>query len=173
VPNSGLDLQYPPYTTDVFLSDGGVYDNLGLETAWKNYETIFVSDGGGKMVPEEEPELDWIRHSVRVLELIDNQVRSLRKRQVVDSFVDKSRRGAYWGILTDYSQYSARSANLDCPFPNTTALAKTPTRLEKLEPVIQERLMNWGYAECDAALRTYYEPTLPQPAGFIYPAAGV
>ena len=30
-PNSGADLQSPPFTTDVLLTDGGVYDNLGLE----------------------------------------------------------------------------------------------------------------------------------------------
>ena len=41
----------PPYTTEVVLSDGGVYDNLGLETAWKRYRTILVSDGGGQMAP--------------------------------------------------------------------------------------------------------------------------
>ena len=31
------------------LSDGGVYDNLGLETVWKRYQTVLVSDGGGKL----------------------------------------------------------------------------------------------------------------------------
>ena len=46
-PGSGLDLQRPPFTEKVFLTDGGVYDNLGLETAWKRYRTILVSDGGG------------------------------------------------------------------------------------------------------------------------------
>jgi len=34
-------LQFEPYTSNVVLTDGGVYDNLGLETAWKNYETIW------------------------------------------------------------------------------------------------------------------------------------
>ena len=29
--------------------------------------------------------------------------------------------------------------------------------------------MNWGYAACDAGLRSYYEPTLPPPNGWIYP----
>ena len=58
-PNSGQDLQHPPFTTRVVLTDGGVYDNLGLETAWKRYQTIFVSDAGGKLKPEEEPKSDW------------------------------------------------------------------------------------------------------------------
>ena len=43
------DLHREPFHTDVVLTDGGVYDNLGLETAWKRYRTILVSNGGGKM----------------------------------------------------------------------------------------------------------------------------
>ena len=39
----------------MILSDGGVYDNLGLETAWKRYQTVLVSDGGGQFEPEEDP----------------------------------------------------------------------------------------------------------------------
>src|SRR5206468_1074714 len=31
-PASGLDLQVEPFTSRVMLTDGGVYDNLGLET---------------------------------------------------------------------------------------------------------------------------------------------
>jgi NTE family protein len=46
---SGTDLQYEPFTTEVVLTDGGVYDNLGLETAWKRYDSILVSDAGGKL----------------------------------------------------------------------------------------------------------------------------
>lgn len=34
-PASNGSLHRPPFTTDVVLTDGGVYDNLGLETAWK------------------------------------------------------------------------------------------------------------------------------------------
>ena len=55
-----------PFTTQVVLTDGGVYDNLGLETAWKKYQTVLVSDGGGKMDPEEEPHRDWARHVLRI-----------------------------------------------------------------------------------------------------------
>ncbi len=83
-PNSGDDLQRRPFTTHVFLTDGGVYDNLGLETVWKRYQTVLVSDAGGQLEPEEEPKSDPARHAYRVLNLIDNQVRALRKRQVVE-----------------------------------------------------------------------------------------
>jgi len=169
---SGSDLHKKPFTTDVMLTDGGVYDNLGLETAWKLYDTILVSDGGGKMEPEAEPLRNWASHYYRINNIIDNQVRSLRKRQVVGSFVNKSRKGAYWGIRSDIRHFKLKNA-LRCPFAKTTALADVSTRLAKLDAGMQERLINWGYAVCDAALRKHVNRSLARPKGFIYPKAGV
>jgi NTE family protein len=166
-PGSGTDLQVAPYTTDVILSDGGVYDNLGIETAWKRYQTILVSDAGGKMAAEAEPERDWARHALRVLDLIDNQVRSLRKRQVIGSFIAKTRDGAYWGIRTNIQDYRL-TPTLSCPFPRTMELASTPTRLKRLDSELQERLINWGYAVCDAALRKHVNTALSM-GQFPYP----
>ncbi len=171
-PNSGQDLQRKPFTSRVVLTDGGVYDNLGLETVWKRYETVLVSDGGGKMQAEEEPKSDWARHAYRVLDLVDNQVRSLRKRQVIDSFRAKTRTGAYWGIRTDIADYKLADP-LPCPHERTLELAGTPTRLKRLDETQQERLINWGYAVCDAALRSHVNPTLPKPNDFPYPQSGV
>ena len=171
-PGTGLDLQRPPFTTRVVLSDGGVYDNLGLETAWKRHQTVLVSDAGGKIEAEEEPETDWARHSYRVLNLIDNQVRSLRRRQVIDSFKSKARKGAYWGIRTDIREYGLPDA-LDCPLERTTRLAELPTRLKRLDANTQERLINWGYAVCDAALRKHLNPELKPPPAFPFPQSAI
>ena len=171
-PNSGDDLQRRPFTTHVFLTDGGVYDNLGLETVWKRYQTVLVSDAGGQLEPEEEPKSDPARHAYRVLNLIDNQVRALRKRQAVGSFKSGARKGAYWGIRTDISDYHLADA-LPCPFDKTRELAETPTRLKRMNDELQERLINWGYAVCDAALRRHVDATLAKPTGFPYPAAKV
>jgi len=168
-PNSGLDLQREPFTSRAYLADGGVYDNLGLETAWKRYDTILVSDGGGKLEAEEEPKSDWARHSYRVMNLIDNQVRSLRKRQVIDSYKANPqdanhRKGAYWGIRTDIRNYLLADA-LPCPLDRTLELAETPTRLKRMDDRLQDRLINWGYAVCDAALRKHVNSALgPKPA---------
>jgi NTE family protein len=171
-PKSGSDLQRPPYTTRVILADGGVYDNLGLETAWKRYRTILVSDAGGKLQAEPEPKSDWGRHAYRVLDLVDNQVRSLRKRQVIDSFKDGVRSGAYWGIRTNVLDYGLQKT-LPCPADATMKLAETPTRLQAMDDLLQERLINWGYAVCDAALRKYVNPAIAAPADFPFPAAKV
>lgn len=171
------DLQREPFTSKVVLADGGVYDNMGLETAWKRYDTIYVSDAGAKFQVEESPKTDWPRHAYRVLDLIDNQVRSLRRRAAIAAFQARAedpaaRRGAYWGIGTGIDRYDNRSA-LACPAAATAKLAGIATRLEKLDDLTQERLINWGYAVCDAAVRTHVDPGLHLPSSFPYPASQV
>ncbi len=169
--SSGRDLQRPPYTTEVVLSDGGVYDNLGLETSYKRYKTIFVSDAGGKLSPEEEPKHDWARHAYRILNVIDNQVRSLRKRQTIASFKRGERAGAYWGIRTDIDNYQVADC-LPCSHSQTLELADIGTRLKRMDDKMQDCLINWGYAVCDAALRAHVNDRLP--AGrFPYPDSGI
>ena len=171
-PNSGDTLQRVPFTSNVVLSDGGVYDNLGLETAWKKCKTILVSDAGGKIAPEEKPSSDWARHSMRVLDVVDNQVRSLRKRQLIEAYQDGRRDGTYWGIRTDIADYDVPTP-LPCPFPRSMALAEIPTRLKRMDATLQERLVNWGYAVCDAALRRHVDTSLTPPTHFPFPASGV
>jgi NTE family protein len=131
-----------------------------------------VSDAGGQTQAEAEPKTDPARHAYRVFNLIDNQVRALRKRQVIDSLKANARKGAYWGIRTDIADYQLADA-LPCPHDRTMALAETPTRLKRMDDDLQERLINWGYAVCDAALRKHADPAIARPAGFPYPAAGV
>jgi NTE family protein len=171
-PGSGGELQRAPFTTRVALTDGGVYDNLGLETVWKRYRTVLVSDGGGRLGPEERPRHLWPLQLLRVLSVIDSQVRSLRKRQTIDGFKGKLRHGAYWGIRTNILDYKLDSA-LPCPHADTMRLAGVPTRLSRINEKTQEQLINWGYAVCDAAMRKHVEQTATPPAGFPYPAAAV
>jgi len=173
-PDANCPLQREPFTSEVVLSDGGVYDNLGLETVWKRYQTILVSDGGGKLQPEEEPKSDWARHAYRVLDVIDNQVRSLRKRQLIEAYINPNddHDGTYWGIRTQIGDYGLPDS-LPCPFDRTLQLAQTPTRLKRMDAQLQERLINWGYAVCDAAIRKHVNPNLPAPGGFPYPKSGI
>jgi NTE family protein len=49
------------------------------------------------------------------------------------------------------------------------ALAETPTRLKRLDDDLQERLINWGYAVCDAAVRKHVVHDVPKPSKFPYP----
>ena len=166
------DLHREPFLSEAVLTDGGVYDNLGLETAWKRYQTILVSNGGGKMQAEEEPHSDWARHAIRINDIIDNQVRSLRARQVIDAFKAGDRQGSYWGIRTCIDDYRLENA-MPCPEEKTTALANIATRLKRMDDETQERLINWGYAVCDAAMRKHVAPGAAAPQGFPYPGSGI
>lgn len=169
----GTDLHRPPFTTRVVLTDGGVYDNLGLETVWKRYRTVIVSDGGGQMAPEASPAGDWVRHALRVNALIDNQVRSLRKRMVVGALESGERKGVFWRMRGKFHKYPGRSPKLDCPYERTLPLAETPTRLAAMPRELRERIVNWGYALCDAGMRSFMDPGLTEPAGFPFLKAGV
>ncbi|HEY5713694.1 MAG TPA: patatin-like phospholipase family protein [Allosphingosinicella sp.] len=162
----GLD---PRLFNDIKLTDGGVYDNLGLETVWKNYQTVLVSDAGVALAPDPDPPSDWARLGLRVVDVIFGQIASVRTREVIASYKAKERTGGYWGIRTDIGNYQLPDA-LPCPIERTTELAATPTRLAALEPAYQERLINWGYAVCDAAMRKYYLPKdTPPKTAFPYP----
>ncbi len=174
VTEEGNDLTGPEFRREIRLSDGGVYDNLGLEAAWKLYSTILVSDAGGSLAPEPDPAADWGRGMLRVLHVMDNQVRALRKRQLVDSFRRRERAGMYVGIRGNTADY-----RLADPLPTdpalTRELADVPTRLTSLAPDLQERLVNWGYAICDTGLRAHvlrraHPGQLPYPDHPLVPA---
>lgn len=160
------------FRRDISLTDGGVYDNLGLEQVWKSCRTVLVSDGGGRLADDSSPPGDWVRQAMRITEVIDHQVRNLRRIQVMNSFEAKERDGAFWGIRTDIGEYGLGNS-LPCPHAKTLKLAQTPTRLRRLPEDAQERLINWGYAVADAGIRRYWSAGLPAPTAFPYPAAGV
>ncbi|WP_407156216.1 patatin-like phospholipase family protein [Bradyrhizobium sp. STM 3557] len=176
-PTKGADLNHiAAYTTQAILSDGGVYDNLGLETV-KRFSTLLVSDAGQKVEAEPDPAHDWARHAVRILDVVDNQVRSLRKRQLIEAYNRGDHTGTYWGIRTNFADYHLPSDPLNCLHRDPEPLAAIPTRLQKMPRDQQNRLMNWGYAICDAALRAHISAELQQklgieitaPSGFPFP----
>ena len=167
--DEGNDLrQKAGFRDKIKLTDGGVYDNLGLETAWKRYKTILVSDAGGHVEEDPDPASDWLQQTARVLKLIDSQVRSLRKRQVIESFgVD--RKGMYVGIRSAVASFPV--SVLEADPEKTIKLADLGTRLDALRKEEQERLINWGYIVCDAGLRSHLsdEAALDGPTPLPYP----
>ena len=164
----------PSLRRQAVLTDGGVYDNLGLEPIWKRYRTVLVSDAGRKLRNDLAPANDWARHARRLIDLLQSQISSLRRKQVVQSYRQGERLGAYWGIQTNIAKYPL-AARLDCPHAKTLQIAAIDTRLAALSERDQERLINWGYAVCDAAVRAHIAEykSAPPPTGFPYPASGL
>ena len=152
------DLTSADYRGEIRVTDGGVYDNLGLETAWKRYCSVIVSDGGGHMGADPTPPADWAFQLKRVLDVVDNQVRSLRKRQVIDSLIKGLRTGMYVGIRSHIADYPVSLLGADPR--QVERLASTGTRLDALPDDLQEELVNWGYVVCDAGLRSHMSDKL-------------
>ncbi len=162
---TGQPITDPP--SKLWLTDGGVYDNLGVQTV-QSFHTVLASDGGAPLNYATRVGHNWGSQTLRTVGLVYAQVSRLRRHQFVDELSRKERLGALWTIATRMTEYTA-SNTLPCPFPATRLLADLPTRLAKMPIEIRRRLINWGYASADAAIRSYVEPSLPAPSGLPHP----
>jgi NTE family protein len=155
----------------VVLADGGIYDNMGLEalTGRQPSDIVLASDAGAPFEFDEDPAEDYVRQLGRVRDILIDQTRALRKRALVESFVAGRRAGAYWGVTTDIDEYGAAGA-LARSNALTQSLDQVPTRLTAFDEERQGHLINWGYALCDAALRTRTALPVPAAPGLPKPA---
>lgn len=165
------------YRKEIVLTDGGVYDNLGLEPVIKRSEKILVSDGGRPMAPDPNPARDWAQHSRRLIDLLERQVSSLRRRDIVQKFKDQTRKGCYWGVRTDINEYELKDAlplrdGRSRPVASPPPVSDYETRLEAMDDEVQEQLINWGYTICDAAVRKYFLVDAARPTQIPYPQSG-
>jgi NTE family protein len=162
----------PAFRFHPLLTDGGVYDNLGIETVWKKYRTILVSNADGLNDFQVDPGTDWARQIYRVLMLLYEQVGELRKRQVIGSFAAGTRLGTYWSMGSHTADYHLKEHGiedpLDCPEILTLPIAHTPTRLAAIDDRLQECIINWGYAIADVAVRRWVQPAAAPPSRFKY-----
>jgi NTE family protein len=145
---------------EVVLGDGGIYDNMGLESLVDNADVVLVSDAGAPMEIDKDPHGDYVRQMWRVRDILIEQTRALRKRWLIDEFESGRKRGSYWGIGTKFENYG----DSDSPFKDTeasNALVSVPTRLVRFDDPIPSRLVNWGYMLCDVAIRKRAKLNVP------------
>jgi NTE family protein len=89
----------------------------------------------------------------------------LRKLQVIDGYESGARDGTFWGIRGHVAD-DPLADPLSSPPERTAELAAVKTRLAGMPSRTQERLINWGYAICDAAMRSHVVPgAFPYPGG--------
>jgi NTE family protein len=152
------------YRNDILLSDGGVYDNMGLEPVWDDVRTVLVSDAGGHLGAEPDPDKDWAHGTIRVLHILDSQVRALRRRAVVDSFnsKDDAHNGFFISTVSDYSRWRpGKRPFMEVDNRVTERLASISTRLTEMPDEQQEMLVNWGFAVADAGILSWLDEDLP------------
>ncbi|MBX5132731.1 patatin-like phospholipase family protein [Rhizobium lentis] len=163
------------------LSDGGVYDNHGIEPALKRCDCLLVSDAGAPWSSSTRGYSNYLSQLKRVLDTTDNQVRSLRRRDLISGFraakqadmlglddLAKSAlrartHGVYWSIdskdaeLKPYASYTLP--------PSSVVPSEIGTYLHFLGADETEHLTNWGHYVCDAMLNRFYQPLLAPSSG--------
>jgi NTE family protein len=147
------------------LTDGGVYDNLGLERVWRRCRTVLVSNAG-KNTPEiGSPTGRWLGQVFRTLALVQQQAENSRKRILFGLHNAGQRRVAYWGIDTPIDDYGMVDS---LPFSKQDAVcaATMRTRLNAFSVEEIDLLLKAGYAGCDASLRARQIAFNDPPASF-------
>jgi NTE family protein len=132
------------------VSDGGLYDNLGLEPA-KNHGIVLVSDGGAPFVAGTPRE--WIARWKAYLRVSGKQAGSLRKRMLIGEFARKERSGAYWGISSAVSRYGKEGGY--SKVLATEIISRVRTDLDAFSDAEIAVLMNHGYLLAEAAVSVH------------------
>jgi NTE family protein len=151
------------YRGKLILTDGGVYDNMGLEAVWNDgFKTVFVCDAGAPWKDQTNIGKNWFSQIMSVYSTTSRQVGDLRKRTLIDNFKEIDEEGnhikyggTYWGISTKIKNYKLKDSMVE-DNERTKSIKYTRTRLNSFSAEEQGNLINWGYALTDTALRTHY-----------------
>jgi len=131
-----VDGAFHPPPTKLFLADGGVYDNLGIEAVWKTHRTIYVSDAGAAAGYAESGPFLLSTQAMQVTRIMQDQIGALRFRQINAAFT------APRGSEIKRSGFLVRSDFLVDPQPSASppferaaalSLSAISTRLSRLD----------------------------------------
>jgi len=172
------------YREKLYLTDGGVYDNMGMESLWKKFsnelvtdnhdfkallqddiDSVLISDAGAPLAYQKKPGKNWFPLTRRALDIVTDQARAVRKRWLIDKFKRKELSGTYWGITTKIDNYGLSDA-LVKDNKVTRGLSEIKTRLTSFSDADKGKLINWGYALADAGTRKHVNHILvkiPEP----------
>jgi NTE family protein len=139
------------------LSDGGVYDNMGLEPVWKNAETLLASDAGGPF--EYSGNRGALSDVERYPDIMGNQTLALRKRWLISSFAGglgpggkTGLTGTYWDTGL-YRSYYPNGDTLGYSKDVAKLIAHIRTDLDSFSEGEARILENHGYLIADVALK--------------------
>jgi NTE family protein len=149
------------------LTDGGVYDNMGLEPAWKRYATVLVSDCGAPFgfTAGTNP----IRRLLRYTSVVMNQAAAVRKRSFFHQLRLSDFTGTYWGIKSaaeedDDSETTPEPGEGYSRDLVDGHIAAIRTDLDPFTEAEQKILENHGYFACSRSLSRHLTDPMPETA---------
>ena len=127
------------------LTDGGVYDNLGLEPVWKSHRDVLVSDGGG--VFRARTERTQYGRLLRILGIATSGGQSVRSRWLYASFARQVLTGTSWAL----------DAVVEGCYPRATTelINAVRTDLDAFTQAEQHVLERHGYLVADHHVRAH------------------
>lgn len=152
------------------LTDGGTYDNTGVEAVWEDHATILISDGGGTF--DTRWRNSWLWRLRRYPAISTERARTVEKRWLFASFRADLFDGTIWGI--DEPKWDEHGVEVPEMYPRDlieTVIAQIRTDLDAFSEAEQKVLENHGYLCAEAGIRAL-EPDLPSrdaPASAPYP----
>ena len=138
----------------IFLTDGGVYDNLGVEPVWRTYNTLLVSDAGRPFDATTGTKQGIVSRLRRAADISMEQVAAVRKRWLVADLTSGRRKGALWTL-------NSRLADFPLPDRNGYAvdackmIQGVRTDLDAFSEAEIACLENHGYSLADAGVRSW------------------
>lgn len=143
------------------LTDGGMYDNLGLEPVWRDHRVVLVSDGGPTFASWKFPSLLWrgLRHAVILLD----QATDLRKRWLISNFLKEELEGTYWSVQSQPKNYDYTPAG---PVYSENLIENRISRvridLDAFTAAEIAVLENHGYITADIAIQRHVSHLIRQ-----------
>jgi NTE family protein len=159
------------------LWDGGVYDNLGVESLFKPSEGLcdgtdfLIICDASRRLPSESRQLQWrpgyLEASLRLVDVATDQVRSLRARMLMEYFKQNPGSGAYLRLGHNTNRAYARNQALGQPSlraEEVHQVASIETTLRRLTHREFSLLFRHGYEVANAMLSTYGNDVLTSEA---------
>jgi NTE family protein len=131
------------------LTDGGIYDNLGLEPIWRDHAVVLVSDAAPSFTPHPAM-AKGVWNNLRFVVSLLEQATDVRKRWLIANFILGELQGAYWGIASFPSSYNSTAGYPDKLIAEV--ISQVRIDLDVFSDAEIAVLENHGYFMADVAL---------------------
>jgi len=134
----------------ISLTDGGLYDNLGIEAVWRTAATVLVSDGGATFDIGSTDTLLW--RLSRYEAIIGEQAKNVRRRWLMSNFLKGELQGTYWGIGSTTAHFGPSSIEGYSEALVDDIVSEVRTDMDAFSDPEIRVLENHGYLLADAAM---------------------
>lgn len=155
------------YKKELRLTDGGAYDNMGLESV-AGFQTLIASDAGAPFSMDVNASGLWLKQLSRVFSISTDQGRNLRRRLL---HLARQGSGQPYAIARIDRTIANRPAPQQIPFAEDrlARLAALRTRLDRFTEREQDNLINWGWLSMDVNVRSWILRNAPAPTALPFP----